>query len=111
MSLATRIAHGSVTGLVKLACVLALLALSLICYSVLVPRPLPVILAMSLGHVVGGSAFACYFLAVILDATRRPSSPSGHPASDGTVDARVRRDETPEVVTPCAEPPASKPIG
>lgn len=109
MSLASRVAQSSVVGLVRVACVLALLALALICYSVLVPHPLPVILAMSLGHLVGGAAFACYLLAVILDATRRPAPPSPPPVDDGTEDAGAPRDETPEVVPPRPEPAASEP--
>lgn len=103
MSLYSRLVHSSMAGLVKVACVLSLLALGLICISVLFPRPLPVILAMSLGHVVGGAAFACYLLAVILDATRR-SPPQTPAAPDGTVDAGSRGDETLEVVAPHAEP-------
>jgi hypothetical protein len=76
MSLYARVIRGSIANLVKLACALALLALALICCSILFPRPLIVVLAMSVGHVIGGCAFACYLLAVVLDATRRapPSS-------------------------------------
>jgi len=103
MSLYSRLLHGSIANLVKVACVLALLALGLISCSVLFPRPLLVISAMSLGHAVGGAAFACYLLAVILDATRR--SPRQEPeASDGTVGARPRGHETLEVVAPHAGP-------
>jgi hypothetical protein len=80
MSLYARLAGRSVPRLVRLACVLALAALTLICTSVLIPGPLPVILAMSAGHALGGAAFACYLLAVILDATGRPSPESVPPA-------------------------------
>ena len=72
MRLLDRVLHRSVPELVRAACVLALIALGLMCWSVLEPRPVPVVLAMSAGHVVGASAFACYLLAVILDAVRRP---------------------------------------
>jgi hypothetical protein len=99
MSLYSRL----IASLVRVACVLALLALGLICCSVLFPRPLPVILAMSLGHVVGGAAFACYLLAVILDATRR-TPPRELAATDGTVGAGTGNHETLEVVVPRAEP-------
>jgi hypothetical protein len=75
MNVYERLAHRSVSGLVRLACALALVALAIICFSVLYPRPLPVILAMSVGHAIGGAAFACYLLAVVLDATRRPPPP------------------------------------
>jgi hypothetical protein len=67
-----RVLRRSVPELVRVACLLALLALGLVCWSVLQPRPIPVILAMSVGHVIGGAAFACYLLAVILDAVQRP---------------------------------------
>jgi hypothetical protein len=72
VTLLARILSRSVPELVRLACVLALLALGLVCWSVLQPRPVPVILAMSAGHAVGASAFACYLLAVILDAVQHP---------------------------------------
>ena len=103
MSLRTRLTRSSIEGLVKVACVLALLALALICCSVLFPRPLPVILAMSVGHAIGASAFACYLLAVVLDATRR-STPPEHAVTDGTVGAGGRHDEAPEVVPTRGEP-------
>ena len=60
----------SIAGLIRVACVLALLGLSSMAYSVLVPRPLPVIWAMSAGHSFGALAFLCYLLAVIIDAAR-----------------------------------------
>ena len=72
MSLRERLLRRSVPGLLRLACILALLALVLIGYSVLDPTPLPVILAMSVGHVIGGTAFACYLLSVVLDAMGSP---------------------------------------
>jgi len=103
MSLYSRLVHGSIARLTRVACVLSLLALALICCSVLVPLPLPVIMAMSLGHAVGGAAFGCYLLAVILDATRRPPLQKLE-ATDGTVDAGGRDHETLEVVVPRAEP-------
>ena len=71
-----RLAERGVVGLLRLACVLALLALVIMCASILFPRPLPVIMAMSAGHVVGGAAFATYLLAVIIDSARpRPAQP------------------------------------
>ncbi|HWA78536.1 MAG TPA: hypothetical protein VG937_39645 [Polyangiaceae bacterium] len=72
----------SVPSLLRLACVLALLALGILCVSVLVPRPIPVIFAMSAGHAVGGAAFALYVLAVILDAVLKSSPRSSVPPSD-----------------------------
>jgi len=87
VSLYARIVRRSVPGLVRLACVLALVALCLVCWSVLQPRPLPVILAMSAGHAIGGSAFACYLLAVILDAVQRPLPPGSEPVAPSISDA------------------------
>ena len=80
MTLWNRILRRSVPELVRVACLLALLALGLVCWSVLDPRPVPVILAMSAGHAIGGSAFACYLLAVILDAVQRPPPTDAEPA-------------------------------
>lgn len=70
MTLREQLMHRSITGLSRLAALLTLLALAIMVYSVLVPAVLPVMLAMSLGHVVGGAGFACFFLAVVLDAAR-----------------------------------------
>lgn len=86
MNLLEGLLRRSIPRLVRLACVLALCALGIICCSVLFPDPLPVILAMSAGHALGGAAFACYLLAVILDATRRPPAPDSLPPVD--VDAK-----------------------
>ena len=71
MTLRSHVEHWSVRWLTRLACLLALLGLAVMCFSVLVPRPLPVIFAMSGGHAIGGAAFACYLLAVLLDLARR----------------------------------------
>jgi hypothetical protein len=60
----------SVAHLTRVAAILALVGLGSMVYSVLVPRPLPVIFAMSVGHVIGGAAFACYLVAVLLDVSR-----------------------------------------
>ena len=71
MSLLARIAHRSVTGLVRLACLLALAGLAVISYPVFSPRALPVVLSMSLGQALGVGAFFVYLLAVLLDVARR----------------------------------------
>jgi hypothetical protein len=79
VKLLQRLRQRSVPTLVRLACVLALCGLAVICCSVVFPRPLPVILAMSAGHAIGGAAFACYLLAVILDAAGHPPPPNSLP--------------------------------
>lgn len=82
MKLYAWVVQRGVPALVRLACVLALIALGLMCWSVLNPRPLPVIFAMSLGHAVGGTAFVCYLLAVVLDAGQRTPPSSAPSASE-----------------------------
>ena len=69
------IARQSVRRLTRLAAVLALIALALMVLSVLVPRPIIVVGAMSIGHGIGGLAFVCYLLAVVLDVSRAAPPP------------------------------------
>ena len=57
----------SVPALIRLACVIALLGLATFAVSLLYPRPLVVIVAMSVGHVIGAVAVVLYGLAVVLD--------------------------------------------
>lgn len=66
MSLFRSIARRSAVHLTRVAAVLALIALALMGCSVIWPRPLPVILAMSVGHIIFSAALLCYFLAVVL---------------------------------------------
>lgn len=74
----------SVSSLLRVACLLALLALGILCVSILVPRPLPVIFAMSAGHAVGGAAFALYLLAVILNSVLRLPAQGASSAKDAS---------------------------
>jgi hypothetical protein len=71
MNVLLRITGTSVQRLLRVACVLALSSIAVMVFSVLVPRPLPVIFAMSIGHALGGLGFICYVLAVALDAFKR----------------------------------------
>jgi len=64
MKLEERLQKGSVFRLTRVACVLALIGLVMMVYSILSPRPLPVILAMSVGQMFGMAAVACYLLAI-----------------------------------------------
>lgn len=68
--------------LLQVASVLTLVALALMLWSVFVPTPLPVMLAMSVGQLLGTIAFASYGLAVFLDlfrARRRARTPEDPP--------------------------------
>ena len=49
------------------SCVLALLALALIVWSLLDPRPIPVILAMSAAQAVGTVSFGAFLVVVVRD--------------------------------------------
>ncbi|MET0794571.1 MAG: hypothetical protein ABW061_23830 [Polyangiaceae bacterium] len=70
MNLVRRVLQSSVMTLTRIACVCALIGLGLMAYSLLDPRAIPVIVAMSVGHAFGFAAFGCYLLAVILDTQR-----------------------------------------
>jgi hypothetical protein len=70
MKLSTRVLQSSVVTLARIASVCALLGLALMAYSLLDPRAIPVIVAMSVGHAFGFAAFGCYLLAVVLDTRR-----------------------------------------
>jgi hypothetical protein len=51
----------------QVACILALSALGLITWSLVDPRPIPVILAMSVGQVLGTLSFAAFLGVVVHD--------------------------------------------
>lgn len=57
-------------ALIRIAAALTLLALALMVWSMLDPKPLPVMLAMSLGQLLGTIAFAMYGLAIYKDLRR-----------------------------------------
>jgi hypothetical protein len=73
-----RLRTRSVVSLVRIACWAALLALAIMCLSIIDPAPLTVIFAMSVGHVIGAFAFVCYLLSVLIDSVRRGSDPPGN---------------------------------
>lgn len=90
----------------RASAILTLLALGLMVWSVIVPTPLPVMLAMSLGQMLGTAAFAMYGWVVLRDlrrlraSRRRAGEPGAVPgAADGAS----------EVSAPAAsaDPPAS----
>lgn len=87
MNLRERVETRSVRGLTRAACMLALVGLAVLCFSVVVPRPLPVIFAMSAGHVIGVAAFLSYLLAVVLDAARRDDADGGND-DEGVIGAK-----------------------
>jgi hypothetical protein len=70
-ALMERVARRSVAELTRVACVLALLGLSVMIYPLLFPSALAVVLSIGIGHVIGIAAFGAYLLAVIFDLARR----------------------------------------
>jgi hypothetical protein len=56
--------------LVRAACVLGLVAMALMCWSVLDPTPFPVLVAMSAGQAFGTLSLLCYLGAVFVEAWR-----------------------------------------
>lgn len=75
---AARLDSVSVRRLVIAACLLNLVAIALMIWSVLDPTPLPVMVVMSLGQVIGTCGLLCYLAAVLVYQWKRkkPSSPS-----------------------------------
>ena len=73
-ALVMRVLHASRRELLRVACVLSLIGLTILVVPIVAPGPLLIILSMSVGHAIGGAAFACYVLAVVLDAVRRKST-------------------------------------
>ena len=59
--------------LLTASCVCALLALALMVWSVVDPRPMPVVVAMTLGQAIGTLSLLLYLVVVGLDLRRRLS--------------------------------------
>ena len=74
-----RLRKRTLESLVRMACWAALLALAILCLSILHPMPLSVIFAMSVGHAIGGFAFVCYLVSILLDIVRRGEEPPTSP--------------------------------
>jgi hypothetical protein len=60
----------------RLAAVLTLVGLGLMVWSILVPTPLPVMLAMTVGQAVGTLAFALYLYVVVRELRRAGKAPT-----------------------------------
>jgi hypothetical protein len=89
VKLLAKILRHSVSGLVRVACALALLGLAVMSFSIISGRPLPVVLAMSVGHMVGTASLACFLMAILIDALHRSPTTSAEPAAERTDAARV----------------------
>ena len=59
----------------RASAVLTLIGLALMAWSILVPTPLPVMLAMTIGQAIGTLAFAIYGYVVVRDVRRARGTP------------------------------------
>jgi hypothetical protein len=69
--LLARLSQRTVPGLIRIACVLALIGLTVMILPMLVPSAVTVITSMAIGHLIGVGAGAMYVLAIFLDVARR----------------------------------------
>ncbi len=72
-------------GILRVASLLVLVSLALMCWGILDPRPVPVIVAMSLGQVLGTLGALLFMFVVLRDLRRRmraSAPPSVPPRSD-----------------------------
>jgi hypothetical protein len=64
--------------LLRISALLTLLALAFMGWSVLVPRPVPLVLFMTLGQVIGTASLALFVVAILIDLRRaRVIGPTG----------------------------------
>lgn len=70
-----------VQTLIRVACYLAIVALGLMVWSVVVPTALPVVIGMSVGQGIGILGFLCFLLAILGD-TQRATPPPPPPESE-----------------------------
>jgi len=115
--IARRRVKRTVPQLLRLACIVALLALAVFATSIFYPRPLVVIFSMSIGHVIGMLAGALYVLAIVLDTIRpaasiEPAVATSGAASDdaGDREALAHDEKAPEASadTEADDAPGSK---
>lgn len=82
----SRILGASSMRILRVASVLVLVALALMCWGVLHPRPLPVIVAMSIGQVIGTAGALLFMFVVLRDLRLRLRKPPASPASPAPAD-------------------------
>jgi hypothetical protein len=61
----------------RLSCWMTLVGLALYVWSALDPRPVPLMVAMSVGQAIGSAAFAIYVMVIGLEFIRRERRPKG----------------------------------
>ena len=60
----------SIEAVTRGSAILALAGLALVALSLLVPRPIPVVIAMTVGQVLGTASLLLFLLALVLDRSR-----------------------------------------
>lgn len=68
--LLARVKRVKMTTLVRISAALTILGLAFMVWSLLVPTPMPVMLAMSVGQAFGTTAFMLYLTAIVIDLRR-----------------------------------------
>jgi hypothetical protein len=68
--LVERVKRVKMTTLVRISAVFTIIGLAFMVWSLLVPTPMPVMLAMSIGQVFGTTAFMLYLTAIVIDLRR-----------------------------------------
>jgi len=68
--LLARVKRVEMTTLLRVSAVFTIIGLAMMVWSLLVPTPLPVMLAMSAGQVFGMFAFGLYLVAIVIDLRR-----------------------------------------
>lgn len=100
--IARRRVKRTVPQLLRVACIVALVALAVFAASIFYPRPLVVIFSMSVGHVIGMLAGALYVLAIVLDTVRPGASiePVGATSAAAAGDGQGDREAVAHAETP-----------
>lgn len=81
--LVARVRRVPMTTLLRISAVLTFMGLAMMVWSLLVPTPMPVMLAMSAGQVLGMLAFGLYLAAVVIDLRRGRRARRGSPPGSG----------------------------
>ena len=68
--LVARVKRIKMTTLVRISAAFTILGLAFMVWSLLVPTPMPVMLAMSVGQMFGMMAFGLYLVAIVIDLRR-----------------------------------------
>jgi len=70
MKLPSWLRHWSMNTLLRVSAVLTMIGLAFMVWSMMQPTPLPVMLAMSVGQLLGTSAFIIYLIVIVIDLRR-----------------------------------------